>query len=178
MHSSLKRRIVFFLLVTGMVAGSPAFADKPEWAGNDNKGKSGKNVKESKKEKPHGDERRDDKRDDRDDARGNVRGKAHFSDQHRTVVREYYTNSFRSGRCPPGLAKKHNGCLPPGQAKKWSMGQPLPRDVIYYNLPQRVLVDLGPPPPRHRYVRVASDILLIAIGTGMVVDAIQDLGGM
>jgi hypothetical protein len=22
------------------------------------------------------------------------------------------------GGCPPGLAKKHNGCLPPGQAKK------------------------------------------------------------
>jgi hypothetical protein len=27
-------------------------------------------------------------------------------------------------------------------------------------------------------VRVASDILLIALGTGMVIDAIQDLGGM
>jgi hypothetical protein len=22
------------------------------------------------------------------------------------------------GGCPPGLAKKHNGCMPPGQAKK------------------------------------------------------------
>ena len=28
------------------------------------------------------------------------------------------------GRCPPGLAKKGNGCLPPGQAKKlYSVGQ-------------------------------------------------------
>lgn len=28
------------------------------------------------------------------------------------------------GGCPPGLAKKHNGCLPPGQAKKlYSVGQ-------------------------------------------------------
>jgi hypothetical protein len=26
--------------------------------------------------------------------------------------------------CPPGLAKKRNGCLPPGQAKKrWNVGQ-------------------------------------------------------
>jgi Ni/Co efflux regulator RcnB len=32
------------------------------------------------------------------------------------------------------------------------------------------------PPSGYRYVRVASDILLIAAGTGMVVDAIQDLG--
>jgi Ni/Co efflux regulator RcnB len=39
-------------------------------------------------------------------------------------------------------------------------------------------VQIGPPPAGHRYVRVAGDILLIAIGTGMVVDAIQDLGGM
>ena len=28
------------------------------------------------------------------------------------------------GRCPPGLAKKNNGCLPPGQAKKlYNVGQ-------------------------------------------------------
>jgi hypothetical protein len=27
------------------------------------------------------------------------------------------------GGCPPGLAKKHNGCLPPGQAKKLFRGE-------------------------------------------------------
>lgn len=27
------------------------------------------------------------------------------------------------GNCPPGLAKKHNGCMPPGQAKKYYRGQ-------------------------------------------------------
>ncbi len=25
---------------------------------------------------------------------------------------------YGHGGCPPGLAKKHNGCMPPGQAKK------------------------------------------------------------
>jgi hypothetical protein len=31
------------------------------------------------------------------------------------------------GGCPPGLAKKNNGCLPPGQAKKlYGRGQRLP----------------------------------------------------
>jgi Ni/Co efflux regulator RcnB len=35
---------------------------------------------------------------------------------------------------------------------------------------------LGYPPAGHRYVRVAADILLIAVGTGMVVDAIEDIG--
>lgn len=31
------------------------------------------------------------------------------------------------GGCPPGLAKKHNGCMPPGQAKKlYHVGQRFP----------------------------------------------------
>ena len=30
---------------------------------------------------------------------------------------------FGVGGCPPGLAKKHNGCMPPGQAKKLYRGQ-------------------------------------------------------
>ena len=56
------------------------------------------------------------------------------------------------------------------------MGRPLAREVVYYEVPQPLLVQIGPAPSGHRYVRVASDILLIALGTGMVVDAIQDLG--
>ncbi len=34
---------------------------------------------------------------------------------------------FGVGGCPPGLAKKNNGCLPPGQAKKlYNIGQRFP----------------------------------------------------
>ncbi|QDP19131.1 hypothetical protein [Sphingomonas xanthus] len=34
---------------------------------------------------------------------------------------------YGTGGCPPGLAKKNNGCLPPGQAKKlYNVGQRLP----------------------------------------------------
>ena len=34
---------------------------------------------------------------------------------------------YGAGGCPPGLAKKHNGCLPPGQAKKmYNVGQRVP----------------------------------------------------
>jgi len=34
---------------------------------------------------------------------------------------------YGAGGCPPGLAKKHNGCLPPGQAKKlYNVGQRFP----------------------------------------------------
>ena len=38
-----------------------------------------------------------------------------------------------------------------------------------------VVTRIGVPPPGYKYVRVANDILLIAIGTQMVIDAIQDL---
>ena len=30
---------------------------------------------------------------------------------------------YGQGGCPPGLAKKHNGCMPPGQARKLARGQ-------------------------------------------------------
>ena len=38
-----------------------------------------------------------------------------------------------------------------------------------------MVLTLGVPPSGYRYVRVASDILLIAVGTRIVVDAIEDL---
>jgi len=90
------------------------------------------------------------------------------------AIHDYHFNEYQAGRCPPGLAKKHNGCMPPGQAKKWAIGRPLPRDVVFYDLPSGI--NIGPPPPGYRFVRVASDILMISIGTGMVMDAINDLG--
>ena len=79
------------------------------------------------------------------------------------------------GFCPPGLAKKGSGCQPPGQAKLWRKGERLPQGVVYYDVPRSVVVTLGVPPPGYKYVRVASDILLIAIGTSMVIDAMEDL---
>ena len=85
---------------------------------------------------------------------------------------------FRAGKCPPGLAKKGNGCTPPGHAKRWHRGEHLPRDVVYYPVPASVQVRLGTPPAGHKFVRVAADILLIAVGTGMVIDAIEDLGNL
>jgi hypothetical protein len=102
-----------------------------------------------------------------------------FAERDRVVVREYYVTAIRGGHCPPGLAKKNNGCLPPGQAKKqWQVGRPLPHAVVFHELPGPLIVQLPPPPPRTRYVRVANDVLLIVLGTGMVLDAIEDLGRM
>lgn len=101
-----------------------------------------------------------------------------FGDRHRDIIRDYYGSQFKSGHCPPGLAKKNNGCLPPGQAKKWRVGHPLPGDVIYHDLPHDLVVRLGHDNPAYKLVRVGADILKIGVGSGMVIEAVEDLGGL
>lgn len=176
--SSKTSRAALFLSAC-LLAVSGAYAEKPEWAGEGKHQKQGKHQgkehhqgKEQQGKEGHGQQA------GREAQQGHssVRIGAYFGDSQRVAVNTYYSDQYRAGRCPPGLAKKNNGCMPPGQARKWAVGQPLPADVVYYSLAPAVVVHLGPPPSGYRYVRVASDILLIAIGTSMVVDAIQDLG--
>lgn len=172
---ALKSKCALVLAIAGILAAGQAIADKPSWAGG---GKGEKGEQGDKRDNGKGRQRDGDERSSRDRDGPAVKAREHFGDRHRTVIHDYYAEEFRTGRCPPGLAKKHNGCMPPGQAKKWTIGRPLPREVIYYQVPQPLLVQIGPPPNGYRYVRVASDILLIALGTGLVIDAIQDLGRM
>ncbi len=170
------------LLLAGLLTTAGAMADKPDWAGG---GKHGKSEQSDMQGQPapraaHGRPEQTRETRHQQSAPGpqakSDRVEGHFREDQRTLVRNYYGEQYRTGRCPPGLAKKNNGCMPPGQARKWAVGQPLPREVVYYSLPSAISIQLGAPPAGHRYVRVASDILLLAIGTGMVVDAIQDLG--
>ena len=128
-----------------------AMAGKPEWAGHGKGNSKGEGTPVE------------------------IRIGAYFEDHQRKEVQTYYGKQQASGKCPPGLAKKNNGCLPPGQAKKWAMGQALPQDVVFYPVPSEVTVKIGQPPAGYKYVRVANDVLLIAIGTMMVIDAIEDL---
>lgn len=97
----------------------------------------------------------------------------------RSAIYGYYQPMYAAGNCPPGLAKKNNGCLPPGQAKKlWAIGQPLPAGVVYYPLPAALLGQLTPAPAGYQYVRVANDILMMAIGTRLIAGAVADLASM
>lgn len=177
-HISSQTSRTLALVIAGMFLVGPVVAEKPSWAGEDKSEKRDhKEKKHKQKHNKHKDERRDD--DDRsshDRQKSSDRSHKYFEDRHRVVVHEYYQEQHRHGRCPPGLAKKHNGCMPPGQAKKWSIGHRLPRDVVYYEVPETLVEQIGRPSAGHRYVRVATDILLITVGSGMVVDAIQDLG--
>ncbi|MDY0012516.1 MAG: hypothetical protein RBS40_06450 [Rhodocyclaceae bacterium] len=170
----MPRKTFAAALILASLTSPPVLADKPDWAGggrHDKADRGGPGGRDDYREPRHDPGNRDERR--RDGPGPGI--SLHFGDHQRGIARRYYHNEFSRGHCPPGLAKKGNGCLPPGQARRWTRGRPLPRDVVYYDLPPALVVELGVPPAGHRYVRVASDILLIAIGTSMVVDAIEDL---
>lgn len=153
----LSGRILSVWMALVLACGS-ALAAKPEVDKRGN-GKAGK----QRQEQP---------------AAADIKPGSYFGQQQRADVARYYGEQRKAGRCPPGLAKKNNGCRPPGQVRKWALGQPLPSSVVVYPVPQAVVITIGLPPPGYRYVRVANDLLLMAIGTRLVVDAVEDLMGL
>jgi Ni/Co efflux regulator RcnB len=85
-------------------------------------------------------------------------------------------------RPPPPIHQVDHRPPPPrvvhiDKRSNWRKGRKLSRKVVYHDVaPERLRYYSLPDAPRgHRYVRVANDILLIAIGTGLIVDAIQDV---
>src|SRR5438876_2622737 len=97
-----------------------------------------------------------------------------FNDRDRDEVRRYWVDTVGRGNCPPGLAKKHNGCLPPGLAKRrYVVGRPLPASVRVEPLPPVLVTRLGPPPAGYEYAVVDGDVVKLAVGTRLVVDAIN-----
>lgn len=96
----------------------------------------------------------------------------------RVVIRDYLAEDYRT-HCPPGLAKKRNGCLPPGQAKKrYVIGQPLPGNVVLLPVPRDLLLQLQPVPAGYQYVSVDKDVLLISEASKKVIDAVTLLSAV
>ena len=131
-------KIILTLAAATAVAltATPALADKGGH-GND-KDKSGQEWK-------HGGDRNDGDRGYRD---------TRYGDRNHGYR---YSSGYRHDgyRCPPGLTKKHNGCMPPGQARKWAQGSRLPYGynsyTPYNQLPQRY-VDQYDLNPNNRYI--------------------------
>ena len=157
------------LAIACIFAAGASLADDDHGKGKGNKHAEKDERKAEKQEDKR--EKKADKHRDRDD----VRVGQYFSDQQRESVRSYYSQQYGNGRrCPPGLAKKNNGCLPPGQVR-YTVGQPLPRTATVYLVPQPVIVQLPVAPPGYRYVRVGNDILLVSPQSQLVVDVIAGL---
>jgi Ni/Co efflux regulator RcnB len=191
----MKTKYALAYMMVGILAAGQAFAEKPATAGGNQNSEQRGQPEQAQGKQPDtsgrqdADKRQDvDKRQDADKRQEGDQGAAgqgaaagsgahgHFGDQQKNAVREYYSEEFRHGRCPPGLARKENGCMPPGLVKNWAVGQQLPREAIFHNLPETLAAQIGQPPAGQRYVRVADDILLIRSRTGLVIDAIPGLG--
>ncbi len=158
-----KTTCLLALVLAGLLPATGALAEKPEWAG----GKDKQEHKHKDKGEKHGNKGKH---------RDELKVGGYFNEDHRHRARAYYTQQY-SGHCPPGLAKKNNGCMPPGQARKYAVGQPLPGGVVYYPVPQPVIVQLPPVPVGYRYVRVGNDILLLSPQSALVVDVIVNILG-
>ncbi len=99
-----------------------------------------------------------------------------FSSGQREAARGFFVETHGRGNCPPGLAKKQNGCLPPGLAKKrYLVGRPLPPGTQFAPPPPVLAARIGPAPKGYRYVMLDGDLVQLAVGTMIVVDAIQGL---
>ena len=100
----------------------------------------------------------------------------YFGDRHWTHVRDHFNAQMRMGKCPLGFVGKDGGCQLADQTRKWVIGKRLPPSAIRFDVAPALASKLGKPPSGHRYVRVGADILLVSNRTGVVVDAILDLG--
>jgi hypothetical protein len=70
--------------------------------------------------------------------------------------------------CPPGLAKKQNGCLPPGQAKKiYGRGDYLQGTYVLIKNPDRYGLD-----PGSTYYRLGDYVYQVDRDTKEVLDLI------
>jgi Ni/Co efflux regulator RcnB len=156
-RTAKRTTIALALAIAGFLAAGPTLAEK---GGNSGHGKGNSGKGEDKSEQH---------------AKGHHGQPQQFEARHGTIVNDYYSQRYAKG-CPPGLAKKNNGCQAPGQAKKWHMGQALPGNVKYYSVPQPLVLQLGQPPAGYRYVRVDSDILLMELIGRKVVSAIVNFG--
>ena len=171
---TLTQRIVALAITSLFVAG-PAFA-KGNDDGEHGKGR-GQSQKHMEKEMKHEEkeQRQFEKRDEKREV-AVIQPGTHFNDQNRTYVRQYYTDNYGNGkRCPPGLAKKNNGCMPPGQVSNWAVGQPVPRGVTVYPVPQPVIRQLPPAPIGYRYAQLGGDVVLVQQQNNLIVDIIQGM---
>src|SRR5215218_1880816 len=70
-------------------------------------------------------------------------------------------------------SQENHGCLPPGQAKKrYVVGHSLPHGIVVGELPVELSVRIGPAPGGYRYGIIDGDVVKLAVGTMLVVDAI------
>jgi len=145
--------LMFFLALGTCFSTNAAFADRHE--------RSGKHHSQNHKPYRAPDE--------------DVNVRFHFSDENRDHARAYLRNTY-AHRCPPGLAKRHEGCFPHGYARHYRIGGPLPHN--FRPVPYELQTRLRPPARGMYYAMVDDDVLLVTEATHRIVDAITLLSAV
>ena len=102
----------------------------PAFAQNHGNGNGNGHAQQTMGGSPHGNGKFNDQRRDDDFDRGRDRERNISS-----AIDRYEGRNQASNGCPPGLAKKNNGCLPPGQARRqFGIGTRYP-NLQGYNIP-------------------------------------------
>lgn len=159
MKAEFRNILNAFIIISVAACPAGAFAEPAKKNVGHNNASTGGNIKKFKT--PHEDDERAD---------GIM-----FDSYDQAVIQEYLSKAYKKN-CPPGLAKKAGGCLPPGQAKKYTIGQPL--QVSWQSLPQDLVAMLGSVPSGYKYVMVDRDVLLIAEASKKVIDAVTLLSAL
>jgi Ni/Co efflux regulator RcnB len=154
---------VAFVSILCVAVAAPAFADNDKDKGHGH-GHGGPKVERNDNDQGH------------DNGAGAPR-QIMIIDRDRDTVRTYYRKEFAAGNCSPGLAKKNNGCLPPGQANRaWAVGQSLPPDIISQPMPRELRTQLTPPPAGYEYARVDDNIVLMSTGNRTIAGMVGNIG--
>lgn len=145
---------IIYLLLLNLVFANPAFAD------ND---RDDHDNGHHEKDKHH-------KRDERAEER------ASFHDEDRARVNRYYRHRIGYRSCPPGLAKKYNGCLPPGQHRNFARGEYIPANYVIQPVPNALLLQMYPAPANTTYGMSDNNLYLISQLTRQVLDSMAIQG--
>ena len=87
-----------------------------------------------------------------------------FSPGEREVVLAWIGEAHGRGHCPPGLAKK-----------RYAVGRRLAGGIVIAPLAPALELRIGAPPAGFRYGIIDGDVVKLAVGTLLVVDAIDGL---
>jgi len=90
----------------------------------------------------------------------------------RGVIQSYYRSQAKSGHCPPGLAKKQDGCQPPGEARRnASAARPPSTNMSIQPLPRTLLERLTLAPNGYAYGYSNGSVVLYSTGSRIVADS-------
>lgn len=74
--------------------------------------------------------------------------------------------------CPPGLSKKSPACIPPGQAKKWGVGDIVDWDNIHI-VTQPGYYGLSTPPDGDRYAIIDGQLVRVNRESGQILSILR-----